>query len=101
LSIVNQWYPELNDTCPNVPKIFIGNKIDLRNEARAKNKDPKNAPIEKETAKKIIEEEFKSKYFECSALTQEGLKEIFEEAMRMIIRSKMPNKGVMKPKREA
>jgi Ras-related C3 botulinum toxin substrate 1 len=73
----------------------------LRNEARAKNKDPKNAPIEKETAKKIIEEEFKSKYFECSALTQEGLKEIFEEAMRMIIRSKMPNKGVMKPKREA
>lgn len=73
-----KWYPELNDTCPNVPKIFIGNKIDLRNEARAKNKDPKNAPIEKETAKRIIEEEFKCRYFECSALTQDGLKDIFD-----------------------
>lgn len=73
-----------------MPKIFIGNKIDLRNDARAKHKDPKNAPIEKETAKRIIEDEFKCRYFECSALTQEGLKDIFDEAMRMVIQRKAP-----------
>jgi GTPase SAR1 family protein len=43
--MLTQWYPELCEACPNVPKIFIGNKIDLRNEARAKHRDPKNAPI--------------------------------------------------------
>lgn len=31
----------------NVPKIFIGNKIDLRDEYAAKKKDPKEAPISK------------------------------------------------------
>jgi len=33
-------------------------------------KDAKDAPIMKETARKVIEEEFKCKYMECSALTQ-------------------------------
>jgi GTPase SAR1 family protein len=73
-----------------VPKIFIGNKVDLRDSARGENRDPKNAPIEKETAKRIIEDEFKCKYFECSALSRVGLKEIFEESMRIVIRRKVP-----------
>lgn len=54
----------------NVPKIFVGNKIDLRDEFALTKKDPKDAPIMKETARKIIEDEFKCKYMECSALTQ-------------------------------
>jgi hypothetical protein len=40
---------------PNTLKIFVGNKIDLRSEYRNKNKNPKDAPVERETAKKIIE----------------------------------------------
>jgi GTPase SAR1 family protein len=53
-----------------VPKIFVGNKIDLRDEYAVMKKDPKDAPIMKETARKVIEDEFKCKYMECSALTQ-------------------------------
>lgn len=79
-----------------MPKIFIGNKIDLREEFAAKKKDPKEAPISKETARKIIEEEFQCKYMECSALTQEGLKEIFDEAMRMVLKTK--SKPIIKKK---
>ena len=66
----------------------MGNKIDLREEAEKTNKDPKTAPIARETARKIIEEEMKCKYIECSALTQEGLKEIFTEAVRVVLQNK-------------
>lgn len=72
-----------------MPKIFVGNKIDLREEYAAIKKDPKEAPIMKETARKIIEEEFQCKYMECSALTQNGLKNIFDEAMRIAWSSRL------------
>ena len=39
--------------------------------------DPKKAPIKKEIARQIIEEENNAKYIECSALTREGLNEVF------------------------
>lgn len=82
----------------NVPKIFVGNKIDLRDEYALLKKDPKEAPIMKETARKIIEEEFQCKYMECSALTQDGLKQIFDEAMRIVISKKI--KPVIKKKND-
>jgi Ras-related C3 botulinum toxin substrate 1 len=68
-----------------VPKIFVGNKIDLRENYLHLIKDIKKAPIMREVAKKIIEEDFNCKYMECSALTQEGLKNVFDEAMKMVI----------------
>jgi len=83
----------------NVPKIFVGNKIDLRDEFALTKKDPKDAPIMKETARKIIEDEFKCKYMECSALTQDGLKNIFDEAMRIVIQKKM--KPIVKKKQDS
>lgn len=82
-----------------MPKIFVGNKIDLRDEYAMLKKDPKEAPIMKETAQKIIEEEFQCKYMECSALTQQGLKTIFDEAMRMVMKSKM--KPMVRKKKES
>ena len=80
-----QWFPELEELAKGSSKLFVGNKIDLRNE----HDDPKTF-IRKEVARKIIEEELHSKYLECSALTQEGLKEVFDEAMRMALQMKQP-----------
>lgn len=94
-----QWYPELQENVGNVPKIFVGNKIDLRDEFALTKKDPKETPIMKETAQKIIEEEFQCKYMECSALTQQGLKSIFDEAMRMVLKSKA--KPMVRRKKES
>lgn len=39
-----KWYPELEENVKNVPKIFVGNKIDLRDEVMVK-KTGKDAPI--------------------------------------------------------
>lgn len=77
----------------------MGNKTDLREEYAMYKKDPKEAPIMRETARKIIEEEFQCKYMECSALTQDGLKNIFDEAMRIVIQKKM--KPIVKKKQES
>lgn len=54
-------------------------------------KDPKKAPIRKEVARKIIEEDHNAKYVECSALTREGLNEVFNEAMRLALSNKIPS----------
>ena len=78
--ILIKWYPELKSAVGmEVPKIFVGNKIDQRQEFAMRNKDPKTAPIVTETARKFVEESFLDcKYMECSALTQEGLKAVFD-----------------------
>lgn len=58
---------------PGAVKIFVGNKIDLREQVKQMSEDVKTMPIYKETAKAVFEQELKCKYLECSALTREGL----------------------------
>jgi GTPase SAR1 family protein len=69
-----KWYPEFLNVVPSAIKIFVGNKIDLREQAAKHAKDSKSAPIARDTARAVIENELKCKYVECSALTREGLK---------------------------
>lgn len=88
-----QWYPEIQAVVPSAVKIFVGNKIDLRESATKTAKDPKSAPITRQTAKSVIENELKCKYVECSALTREGLKEVFEESVRAVIQKKGGNRS--------
>ena len=67
--------------------LVSGTKIDLRTDPGEQNKlqaDGKSA-ISKKQGIKLSKKIGAVKYMECSALTQDGLKDVFSEAVRAVI----------------
>ena len=93
-----KWYPEINHHCPSTPIILVGTKLDLREDQdtigrlREKNMTPITFEQGQSKAKQINA----LKYLECSALTQKGLKNVFDEAIRAVI---SPQKQTQKKKK--
>ena len=78
-----QWVPEITHHCPKTPFLLVGTQIDLRDDAATIEKlsKVKQKPITVESAEKLARELRAVKYVECSALTQKGLKNVFDEAI--------------------
>merc|ERR1712156_235121 len=78
-----KWIPEINHA-PGVPIILVGTKSDLRGDAetQAQLKAKGLTPVEQANIEQMVNEVNAVKYIECSALTQEGLKNVFDEAIR-------------------
>lgn len=86
-NVKSKWHPEIRyHSNSRVPIILIGTKLDLRNdpETSAKLKSNKLAAITYQQGSQIAEEIGAVKYLECSALTQKGLKDVFNEAIYAI-----------------
>jgi len=81
--------------CPNVPKLLVGTKVDLREDSDtlARLQDKRMAPITKEQAENLAKELHCVRYMECSALTQAGLKNVFDEAIRTVLNPPDLSKG--------
>ncbi|KAG7272095.1 hypothetical protein CRUP_008275 [Coryphaenoides rupestris] len=81
------WYPEVRHHCPSTPIILVGTKLDLRDEKETieKLKEKKLAPITYPQGLALAKEIDSVKYLECSALTQRGLKTVFDEAIRAVL----------------
>ena len=82
---ISQWYPEITHNCPNTPIILVGTKKDLRDDKETVEqlKDKDIDPISTADGIKLQSELVNVvKYMECSALTQYGLKEVFDEAIK-------------------
>jgi len=82
-----RWYPELQHHCPGTPCLLVGTKLDLRDDAAVIEglKNQNLAPITKEQGESLCKELNASGYVECSALTQKGLKQVFDEAARVVV----------------
>ncbi|XP_022804435.1 ras-related C3 botulinum toxin substrate 1 [Stylophora pistillata] len=82
-----KWYPEVSHHCPNTPIILVGTKLDLRDDKETieKLKEKKLAPVVYTDGLKMTKEISAQKYLECSALTQKGLKTVFDEAIRAVL----------------
>jgi len=82
-----KWCPEVSHYCPHTPIILVGLKVDLRPDSVSLDpldslKQP--APISFEQGLRMMQEIGAVKYMECSARTQIGLKEVFDEAARAV-----------------
>jgi len=82
-----RWYPELQHHCPGTPCLLVGLKIDLRDDAAVIEalKKQQLSPITKDQADTLAKEMSLSGYVECSALTQKGLKTVFDDASRVVV----------------
>jgi Ras-related C3 botulinum toxin substrate 1 len=94
-NISAKWYPEVSHHCPNTPLILVGTKLDLREDRDtvARLREKNMAPITYEQGMAKAKEIGAIKYMECSALTQKGLKNVFDEAIRAVLTPKPTKKG--------
>ncbi|KAI6191118.1 CRE-MIG-2 protein [Aphelenchoides bicaudatus] len=94
-NVQSKWLPEIRQYCPDTPIILVGTKADLRDDVaaqRSMSADNKSFVTRKQAvqvAKKIKAH----KLLECSALTQQGLANVFEESIRAVL--------VPKPKKKS
>eukprot|EP01117_Protostelium_nocturnum_P010978 TRINITY_DN397_c0_g1_i1.p1 TRINITY_DN397_c0_g1~~TRINITY_DN397_c0_g1_i1.p1 ORF type:complete len:213 (-),score=68.64 TRINITY_DN397_c0_g1_i1:205-843(-) len=90
-NVYKKWCPEINEHSPDTPIIVVGTKSDLRGKAEAVNhlKENGQEPVTEEQGRMLAQKIGAKKYLECSALSQEGLAKVFEEAVKVIL---FPNK---------
>jgi len=83
-NVKTKWFPEIKHHAPNVPMILVGTKADLRGDsAMVQQLAAKGLQmVTRDLAEARVREIGARCYMECSALTQEGLKNVFDEAIR-------------------
>lgn len=83
-----RWWPEIKHHCPDTPYVLVGTKLDLRDDPATLKELAKlgQAPITTEQGERLGKEINAQSYVECSALTQKGLKTVFDEAARAVVR---------------
>lgn len=78
---------EIKHHAKGVPFLLVGTKVDLRNDpdAAARMRQQGNEPVSQQDGQKACEDLGAAHYRECSALTQEGLKGVFDDAIRVVL----------------
>lgn len=84
-NVKSKWYPEIQHHCPNVPTILVGTKSDLRADSAVQDQLAKKglSMVSKESALTLCRDIGAVEYHECSALTQDGLKNVFDRAIHV------------------
>jgi len=89
-----KWYPEVMHFCPEVPQILVGTKLDARSDSAVieKLKSQGQKPVTTEQGQELARKIKAVKYMECSAKTSEGLKTVFDEAIKAVLFRKRGSK---------
>jgi len=86
-NIKSKWHPEVQHHCPKSLCMLVGTKIDLREDPQtiAKLRQNGKQPVSVDEALQRRKEIDAVTYMECSALTQKGLKAVFDEAIKQVL----------------
>jgi small GTP-binding protein len=77
-SAKTKWLPEIRQTCPNTNVLLVGTKSDLRGHSELE--------IPPEKLQEVVKNHVEVKnYVECSAMTGEGIKHVFDTALLMAL----------------
>ena len=87
-----KWFPEVAHHCPRVPIILVGTKTDLRADEETVRhlKSEQSSPVSEDAGKQMAQDIGAVKYLECSALTQDGVQEVFNQAVHVIFNPQQP-----------
>ncbi|XP_014256818.1 cdc42 homolog isoform X1 [Cimex lectularius] len=82
--VKSKWIQEVRHFCPRARYILVGTQIDLRENEKTLADMTKRRlrPISKNNGERMAKEIGACEYLECSALTKEGVKKVFEEVVR-------------------
>lgn len=86
-NITAKWYKEVIHYCPEVPLILVGTKLDLRDDPNTLQKLQAlgQQPISTQKGQELATKINAYKYMECSAMTQAGLKDVFDTAVKAVL----------------
>jgi Ras-related C3 botulinum toxin substrate 1 len=85
-NVRTKWHPELTHHCPNVPTLLVGTMTDLRSaDDNDDGRTWQQLPMSAEQGERLAEEIGAFMYLECAARTQEGLQNLFHEAIRVAL----------------
>mmetsp|Transcript_54648 Transcript_54648/g.119136 ORF Transcript_54648/g.119136 Transcript_54648/m.119136 type:complete len:193 (+) Transcript_54648:45-623(+) len=80
-SVRNKWVPEITHYCPGAVWILVGTKADLREQGKVN-------CVSRQEAERVAHELGANGYYECSSRSGEGIKNVFDNAIRNGIMSK-------------
>eukprot|EP01083_Nonionella_stella_P283886 966295_1 len=89
-NIESKWLPEILHHCPDVPYVLTGLKTDLRNNVDIQNKI--GQALTQQDGHTLANKIGAFAYVECSSLTQIGLKNVFDEAIRAALNKAVKHK---------
>ena len=97
-NVKNKWVPELRVHAPYTPIILVGTKVDLRqdDEVLQMLMERNLRPITTAEGNAMAAEIGADGYFETSALTQTGLKPLFDHAIRRALTARKTTKSESK-----
>ncbi|XP_071112644.1 ras-like GTP-binding protein rhoA [Haliotis cracherodii] len=92
-NVEHTWVPEVRDFCGNVPIILVGTKSDLREDYENANVTCiKQGPVKYREGMAMAARIGAVGYLECSSKTDEGVRQVFENAITASMTSKKSRK---------
>ena len=92
-NVKDKWVPELRSHDTQTPILLVGTQADLRdNQQKLQDLQKKKMrPVTQERAEQVAQDLKLIGYKECSAFTQDGLKDVFDEAIMIALDPPQPD----------